>query len=500
MADLSISQVREKFPQYKDMSDEQLAQGLHKKYYSDMPFDAFSQKIGLKREQMPMYDPMGGVTGYTEAKAPVSKETREFERREGPLGYAKEYGKGVISSAVGLPGEIINLPGTLAGIAGVKVPRAPIGVSEASEAMFGKPTSNVAAGMRTAGEVLGVPTAPGFLTKAAGIPAKILPEIQKSSFVLRPGKQLEKVMSPATSVSQVGEKLETKLGERLTDLVKTRRQEFDAVANNYIAAGEKVQDQIRNDYVNALGQYYAKNVGAKLTDDEISLMQRLLNRVSARPAALGEKEAGQIERGFGTIEKERRFLDDVAKGFVKPEGAEAIRSEFAKDMSNLLEGVIKNRIPEEFKAFNKTYSELSEPINRYNTALGQAVTKKAGEYLPEVSKIDPAKIPGKFFDSRRSINELRSLAGDETFVQNVAREHIATDLRNLKESKQVRDYINKNYDWLQELPQIRQELESLAQATGRGELAKKLAAWSAVALGATQAPKAIGAITKSLGD
>ena len=41
-------------------------------------------------EQMPMYDPMGGVTGYTEAKAPISKETREFERREGPFGYAKE--------------------------------------------------------------------------------------------------------------------------------------------------------------------------------------------------------------------------------------------------------------------------------------------------------------------------------------------------------------------------------------------------------------------------
>lgn len=46
MADINLQDVRAKFPQYKDMSDDQLAQGLHQKYYADMPFDQFSQKIG----------------------------------------------------------------------------------------------------------------------------------------------------------------------------------------------------------------------------------------------------------------------------------------------------------------------------------------------------------------------------------------------------------------------------------------------------------------------
>jgi hypothetical protein len=50
MADITIDQVREKFPQYKDLSDEQLAQGLHKKFYADMPYDQFSTKVGLKTE------------------------------------------------------------------------------------------------------------------------------------------------------------------------------------------------------------------------------------------------------------------------------------------------------------------------------------------------------------------------------------------------------------------------------------------------------------------
>lgn len=63
MADLTIDQVREKFPQYKDLSDEQLAQGLHKKYYADMPFDQFSEKIGYKKSR-PQGMP-GRVSGFS---------------------------------------------------------------------------------------------------------------------------------------------------------------------------------------------------------------------------------------------------------------------------------------------------------------------------------------------------------------------------------------------------------------------------------------------------
>lgn len=499
MADLSISQVREKFPQYNDLSDEQLAQGLHKKYYSDMPFDAFSQKIGLKSapaKQEPVYDPMGVATGVTQPSLPgPSKEVKEFERREGPFGYAKEYGKGAIAGAVGLPGEIINLPGTIAGLAGVKVPRAPIGIPEASEAIFGKPTSNVAAGMRTAGEVLGVPSAPGLLTKATKIPSKIAPKIEASSFVLRPGKELEKVMSPATSVSAVGEKLETKISDRLENLIKTRRENFEQVKNNYFNAGRAKEERILGEYKNAINSYYAANAD-RLSPDEINLLRKSLSRLEERPVTLTGKAEEFVRPGFDAIEKERRFLDDVASG-LKVEGAEAIPATFARDMSKILEGIISKNVPQEFSAFNKTYTELSAPINRYNTALGQTVTKKAGEYLPEVSKIDPAKIPGKFFDSRRSVNELRALAGDEAFVQNVAREHIATDLRQIKKAEQVRDYIAKNYDWLQEFPQIRQELESLATATGRGEFAKRLAY---LAGGAAIGTSVLGKASKLFGD
>jgi hypothetical protein len=46
MADLTISDVRAKYPQYDNLSDQQLAESLHKKFYSDLPFEEFSKKIG----------------------------------------------------------------------------------------------------------------------------------------------------------------------------------------------------------------------------------------------------------------------------------------------------------------------------------------------------------------------------------------------------------------------------------------------------------------------
>lgn len=43
----TIADIRKKYPQYDDMSDDQLADAFHKKFYSDMSKDEFDKKIGL---------------------------------------------------------------------------------------------------------------------------------------------------------------------------------------------------------------------------------------------------------------------------------------------------------------------------------------------------------------------------------------------------------------------------------------------------------------------
>ena len=50
---MDFETVRKKYPQYGDMSDEQLAKALHQKFYSDMEFGEFSNKIGYSGEDYP---------------------------------------------------------------------------------------------------------------------------------------------------------------------------------------------------------------------------------------------------------------------------------------------------------------------------------------------------------------------------------------------------------------------------------------------------------------
>lgn len=44
---MSIKDIRAKFPQYEDVSDEDLVKAVHQKFYSDIPFREFQQKVGL---------------------------------------------------------------------------------------------------------------------------------------------------------------------------------------------------------------------------------------------------------------------------------------------------------------------------------------------------------------------------------------------------------------------------------------------------------------------
>ena len=45
----TMQEVRAQYPQYSDLSDDQLSDALHKKFYSDIPQDEFREKLGLKK-------------------------------------------------------------------------------------------------------------------------------------------------------------------------------------------------------------------------------------------------------------------------------------------------------------------------------------------------------------------------------------------------------------------------------------------------------------------
>lgn len=50
---MNLADFKTQYPAYKNVPDDELAQGLHKKYYSAMPYEEFTQKIGLTTAPAP---------------------------------------------------------------------------------------------------------------------------------------------------------------------------------------------------------------------------------------------------------------------------------------------------------------------------------------------------------------------------------------------------------------------------------------------------------------
>lgn len=49
----TLSEIRAQYPQYNDLSDDQLADAMHKKFYSDMPREDFNKRLGFSGARQP---------------------------------------------------------------------------------------------------------------------------------------------------------------------------------------------------------------------------------------------------------------------------------------------------------------------------------------------------------------------------------------------------------------------------------------------------------------
>lgn len=57
----TIAEIRQRYPQYSDMTDVDLAKRLHAKHYSDMPFDQFADRVGLTEQPAPIKQDTGST-------------------------------------------------------------------------------------------------------------------------------------------------------------------------------------------------------------------------------------------------------------------------------------------------------------------------------------------------------------------------------------------------------------------------------------------------------
>lgn len=88
---MNITEIRAKYPQYSDMSDDALASALHAKYYADMPMDEFAAKIGLGKQP--------------EAKQAAAPERSLADSLKRAAGLTARY---AVEGVASLPGLVLN--------------------------------------------------------------------------------------------------------------------------------------------------------------------------------------------------------------------------------------------------------------------------------------------------------------------------------------------------------------------------------------------------------
>lgn len=67
---MKLSEIRDKFPMYSDLSDDQLIIGIHKKFYSDIPIGKFTQNIEYDSARS---DPTAEMSGVDKFRAGAGK-------------------------------------------------------------------------------------------------------------------------------------------------------------------------------------------------------------------------------------------------------------------------------------------------------------------------------------------------------------------------------------------------------------------------------------------
>lgn len=123
------------------------------------------------------------------------------------------------------------------------------------------------------------------------------------------------------------------------------------------------------------------------------------------------------------------------------------------------------------REFAEKYKELSADINRFRGKVGKGATKTE-KFTDDIFTTDALNLPSRAFKSKATIREFKELAKDDAFVNETAREWVATELRRVTEpavhqkdaagaANAARQWLTKaNQDWLSELPEIAKEAET----------------------------------------
>jgi cell division septum initiation protein DivIVA len=287
-------------------------------------------------------------------------------------------------------------------------------------------------------------------------------------------KSLAAIGTPQTP-TQTGQSIRdatTPIFENLKKVRSDNAEKFKGEAFgealNKERAGQKVSDTPAfKDALTAIANAI-KNPETKLRNVSINEVESQLLKV--RNALDPVKEVDGVAVGqpvsFQGLENLRRFLRDRAYG-LPAEGFDAIGQRQAGDLADAVEAIQKQFSPKITK-FLEQYRADSEPLNRFKTKLGEAIVGKE-EFDMARFATDPAELASKVFKSETSVKDLMQLlGGDARSAEQFARSFVASKLQDAS-SKDIQKFVTSNADWLNQFPQLRQQLEAAATTIGRAE-------------------------------
>ena len=154
-----------------------------------------------------------------------------------------------------------------------------------------------------------------------------------------------------------------------------------------------------------------------------------------------------------------RKLRDAEKGFPE-EGFKAIGQRRAKAMSKSLEKSIADW-DDSIRIADQEYKINSEKLYPERTRRGESVLARQKYDINELSA-DPANAPAQFFQSKQGVQDLTRLLGnDKEKMADFANQHVVNELSALNSSAKAEDWVTsqKNIDWMNEVPGLRQKAE-----------------------------------------
>jgi len=343
---ITLSEIRSKYPEYEDISDKELSQMLHKKYYSDIPIEEFNKKV--------MQSPIDTTPTLSKA-AQAGRNANPFI--QGALNLGEGLTLGSLDELAGVGSGVLSaIKGQGYGKGYDEGSQYVRGAVEQGEENYPKASA--------AGKFVGTLPVGGMLGGMLGLGAKVNTALE--------------AIGQATKVGSLIGGLEAIGNENSSDIVKRLKAGAEGVATG-AAFGAGLGT------VGAGGKKLYRSIADRFTDKGLQNLAdkgllRVINKdnsdITARLKDLGKEATVADASGGYAIEKLRQFTKAKGK---------------AEDLTNAL---LKRRKDQRASRIIETTDNALNPTGvGYHNTIGDYIARKQIESKPLYDKINNIALP-----------------------------------------------------------------------------------------------------------